>query len=404
MKSLKQINWKQVLSTTVWVAASCCTLVLLASAVYRTDHRKCKGINIRIDGASSHFFIDQADIRKLIDTYCGTHTTGRMVSQFDLRSVERSLEKDIWVKNAELYFDINGVLQVEVDEREPIARVFAKTGGSFYIDSSMKILPLSEKLSARVPVFTGFPTDTRILSKGEKRLLSGVKSISETLLKDSFLMAMIDQVDITEKNRFELIPKLGDQVVLFGEADAHEEKFRKLKLFYKNVMPKAGWRRYSEIDLSFKDQVVAKVRSKEEVVTDSLRTLELMKMVAEYTERMAADTLLTIPFEGEPKQDLSMVLQSVQREDAPETGFLGLENTVEKSSDVILPAKVTARPVKPAANTVVKEPSARNKAKKSVPVKKKITPVKAKVAPASTSEKPKAVMKKPEPKKVNNDY
>ena len=410
MNKLKQIKWKNVLLTTVWVVVSCCTLVLLGSAVYKTDHRKCKGINIKIDGVNNHYFIDESDIRKLIDTYCGIQTTGRVVSQFDLRSVEQSLERDIWVKNAELYFDINGVLQVEVDEREPIARIFSRTGGSFYIDSSLKILPLSEKLSARVPVFTGFPTDTRILSLRERNLLVGVRTLSEEILKDSFLSAMIDQVDITEQDKFEMRPKLGDQVVLFGDATGHEEKFRKLKLFYKNVMPKAGWRKYSVIDLSFEEQVVAKIRSKEEVVSDSLRTLELMKMVAEYTERMAGDTLLTTPFVEEKSQDLSMVLQSVQRDEDPGISLTGIEipeppvtkQTVAPTVVQTAPVKVSPKPVvKPEVKKQeVKKPEVKKPAvKKSEPKKKTVIPVKK-----TAAEPPKAVMKKPEPKKANNDY
>ncbi len=400
MSKLKHINWKRVLSTTAWVIVSCCTLVLLVSAVYKTDRRQCKGINISIDGVSNHYFIDEADIKKLIDTYCGSQASNQVISRFDLRSVEQSLEKDIWIKNAELYFDIDGVLQVEVDEREPIARVFTLTGGSFYIDSSLKVLPLSEKLSARVPMFTGFPTDTRVFSSREKKLISGIKELSESLLRDSFLMAMIDQVDITSTDKFELIPKLGDQVVVFGDATKHEEKFEKLKLFYKRVMPAAGWNRYSQINLSFQNQVVAKIRSKEEVKTDSLRTLELMKMVAEYTEKMAGDTLLATGSIEDKVQDLSMVLQSVQRDEAPEVVLPAFE-LPDAPRPKPVPEPVVNKPVSVKKQATV---SPKPVVKKTAPVKKPVKPAASKPAPKKVPAEPKAIMKKPEPKKPNNDY
>jgi cell division protein FtsQ len=54
----------------------------------------------------------------------------------------------------QLFFDNNEVLQVVIDEREPIARIFTVAGNSYYIDSSLERLPLSDKMSARLPVFT----------------------------------------------------------------------------------------------------------------------------------------------------------------------------------------------------------------------------------------------------------
>jgi len=59
--------------------------------------------------------------------------------------MESLLEKNVWIKDAQLFFDNNGILRVSVTEREPIARVFTREGNSFYIDSSGVQLPLSDK-------------------------------------------------------------------------------------------------------------------------------------------------------------------------------------------------------------------------------------------------------------------
>ncbi|MGQ4827861.1 cell division protein FtsQ/DivIB, partial [Enterococcus faecalis] len=68
---------------------------------------------------------------------------------------EAAVEQNNWVKNAEMYLDNNRVLQIHIEERQPIARIFETTGNSYYIDTALVILPLSNKLTARVPVFTG---------------------------------------------------------------------------------------------------------------------------------------------------------------------------------------------------------------------------------------------------------
>jgi hypothetical protein len=217
---------------------------------------------------------------------------------------------------------------------------------------------------------------------------------------------MIDQVEITPSGKFEMIPKLGDQIVVFGDASNHQAKLEKLKLFYKKVMPVAGWNKYSVINLSFDNQVVAKVRSKEEVKTDSLRTLELMKMVAEYTEKMAGDTLFAAGATDDKVQDMSMVLQSVQRDEAPEVILpaFDLPEVIESDPAPATVLKKTAPVKKDLKSHLSKPPITKTPVKK--PVVKKAEPVKKSTAASQEKpgERPKAIMKKPETRKPNNDY
>ena len=79
---------------------------------------------------------------------------GKTVENINLLVLEKRLENDRWIKNAELYLDNNQNLQVRVEENEPVARIFTVGGYSYYIDSSCNKLPLSERLSARVPMIT----------------------------------------------------------------------------------------------------------------------------------------------------------------------------------------------------------------------------------------------------------
>jgi len=208
MGIFQKYNFKKILIAAVWVAIGVSSVVLLVAAVRKKNSRTCNGIEIEIRGVSNNFFIDQSDITRIVEKFAGGSIKGKAIEDFDLVSMENALKKEIWINKAELYFDNNDVLQAEVHEREPIARLFSLGGNSFYIDSTVKILPLSEKLSARVPVFTGFPSDNRVLSKQDSSLLKDVKAMSLFIQKDSFLMAMIDQVDITGQRNFELIRKI----------------------------------------------------------------------------------------------------------------------------------------------------------------------------------------------------
>lgn len=105
----------------------------------------------------------------------------------------------------------------------------------FYVDSSNMILPLSEKFSARLPLFTNFPADTKVLKIADSLLLNNINNLAQIIMADSFLMGMIEQVDIAAGNSFEIIPKIGKQVIEFGDANNAGEKFNKLKLFIKTL-------------------------------------------------------------------------------------------------------------------------------------------------------------------------
>ena len=256
----------------LWVLVGSASIVLLVSAVHNKEIKVCKGVEINISGVSSNFFIDKSDVYNIIKNFGGDSTQKKSLASIDLGRIEKALEKDVWVKNAELYFDNNNFLKVSVEEREPVARLFTVTGNTFYIDSSCMMLPLSDKFSARLPVFTGFTSDARILAKEDSALLCSIKNMSLKISSDTFLMAMIDQVDINTSRSFELVPKLGKQRIIFGDATDINSKFDKLKLFYKDVITQSGWNRYSTINLQYKNQVVASIRGKDDIKADCVIT------------------------------------------------------------------------------------------------------------------------------------
>jgi cell division protein FtsQ len=372
--------------TTLWCCIAVAVIVLLVAAVNKEDKQKCKGLVVTINGVSNNFFVDKQDILQAINEYIDGSPVGKPVSILNLRSLENDLQKNIWVKKAQLFFDNDTKLQVIITEREPVARVFSTTGTTFYIDSSITMLPLSDKFSARLPVFTGFPSDKMVLRKADSALLREVYHVSMAIQQDSFLMAMIDQVDITPQRTFEMMPKIGNTIIALGDGKDAAEKFAKLKMFYKEVIAKAGWNKYSMVDVQYKGQVVAKRKDRAEIVTDSLKTLQVMQIIAANAERMSNDSLMAmIQDNGNNSTDVSIIEQSIQRDD---------EATEEETASIIKPQgiPVTDNPLdKPAPKKV--GPVAKDK--KPVTVKALATVIKKPVTKPAAS---KPAVPKPETK------
>ena len=367
----KRYSIKNILLTTFWVALGGATIFLLVAAIKKKEANRCKGIEINIHGVSNNFFVDKKDILNSITAMEETNPVGKTIGSFNLKKMEQALEKDVWIKSAELFFDNNETLQVTVQEREPVARVFTSTGTTFYIDDELAMLPLSEKFSARLPVFTNFPSDKKVLTKADSSLLMGIKTISIAIQKDSFSMAMIEQVDITTQRLFEMIPKIGNQLIVFGDATDADAKLAKLKLFYKEIMVKAGWNNYSVINVQYKNQVVAKIKGAEDIVADSLRTLQILQMLAERAQRQSEDSLLNIQQDMERNTaDSTMIQQSIQRDEGYEPATQNeLSQPAENNQPALNNAKpaVVVKAIKPIskpvqqsapANKIVQQPKA----------------------------------------------
>lgn len=290
MLANSKYTFKNFLVVAIWILIGSGTVVLLIAAIARRNSERCAGIEISITGIQNKSFIDKKEVASQLEKTNAGKLEKNPLHAIDLAAMESDLKKNSWIKNAELYFDNNNVLKVKVTEREPVARIFTKSGLSFYIDSSMARIPLSDKFSARLPVFTDFPTDALVLSKEDSDLVGGIKTLSQFIENDPFWMAQIDQVNITSNKTFDLIPKLGDQIIHFGNADNCQEKFNNLLCFYKQVLAKYGWSRYSSIDVQFSGQVVATRRGANEIKMDSMRSVEIMKTLIANAEKQTNDS------------------------------------------------------------------------------------------------------------------
>jgi cell division protein FtsQ len=237
-----------------WLCIAAGTLVLLVAAMNSQSSKTCKSYNIHIKGKTDQWFLDKKDIAALLTTQGGLQ--GKAIKSFDLRKMENQLKSNVWVKDAELYFDNSRILQVRVEERMPLARLFTVAGNSFYIDSSGEKLPLSDKFSARLPVFTGFPSEKDKLNEADSVLMRDIIKISEYLVHDDFWMAQVSQIDIQPDRSFEIIPVVGNHIIQFGDGTAHEKKFKRLLLFYQQVLSKTGMDVYQKLNVRYARQVI----------------------------------------------------------------------------------------------------------------------------------------------------
>jgi cell division protein FtsQ len=259
-------------------------LILLIAAINAKSAKPCSDVVITFKNAKGPLFTGKATIARILNEKGLSVFKGKSLKSFDLKSMEEKLEKDPWIKNAELFFDNKRILQVTIEENQPVARLFTLKGNSYYIDSNLKRLPLNERYTPRLPVFTGFPGERYPFKGKDSILMEQVKEIAVFLAMNPFWMAQIDQCDINAQRTFELVPKIGDHLILFGDGKDIQERFRKLYIFYQQVLANTGFNTYQHINVQFAGQVIATKRNYRYVKTDTAQARLWMRQWLSMTQ------------------------------------------------------------------------------------------------------------------------
>ena len=149
-------------------------------------------------------------------------------------------------------------------------RVINSNGDGYYIDDTGKLMPLSDKYTARVIVANGNISEpyathymysmadiARDSLKKANSMLDELYAMATYINADEFWKSQIQQIYVNSDKDMELVPLVGNQKIIFGDTTAMDEKFKKLMIFYTQGLNTTGWwDKYSIINLKFKNQIV----------------------------------------------------------------------------------------------------------------------------------------------------
>jgi cell division protein FtsQ len=225
-------------------------------------------VKIRIADSVQNEFIHVAEIRKFLDRQ-KLHLSGVNSDAIDLEGIERSLMSRQIISKAEAYITEPGVLHLDVKQKTPFVRIYNHMGQGYYLDSRGNIIPLTYNFSPYVLVVNGNISEPfrvnetlNIFNVKHDSLPAAQKTIYDVyklvtfIRNDKFWNSQIEQIYVNGRYEFELIPRVGSQVIELGGIDNLQEKFDNLKLLYLKAFNKIGWNQYQRISLKYKNQVV----------------------------------------------------------------------------------------------------------------------------------------------------
>ncbi|MGI9545554.1 MAG: cell division protein FtsQ/DivIB, partial [Cyclobacteriaceae bacterium] len=221
------------------------------------DGKTLTGVSVEIENQYDNYFLDENEIKNSLQNKDTNDFIGTAFSQLNFRELETKLKHHKFVEEAQLYHDPKGNLTVKLNQSQPIARLLRPENPDAYIGSQGQILPTSEAFTARVMVITGPFVDT--LAQEDLGVSVRGRSYLELLHfidADPFWKAQIAQIQVDKKGEVILYPQLSKQYVEFGRPMQIEEKFKRMMIFYQQILPEKGWNTYEKVNLKYENQII----------------------------------------------------------------------------------------------------------------------------------------------------
>ncbi len=310
---LKRINWKAIFKGFAWVTCLAGVVVLMSFIEVKKQSVKCAKIEILIPGADN--FIEIEEIDAILKQNQGD-LIGRNLERINLHEIEKSIAANPYIGFVKVYADMNGTVFVEVKQRQPVLRILNAGGQDYYVDSDGLKMPVSPNFTANVLVATGNILEG-FNGRVDTLMTATAKDLYKTAMfvkKDTLWDAQIEQLHINEKADIEMVPRVGNQRIVLGNAKDIEAKMANLLAFYKQAMPKVGWNAYRTINLKYINQIVCEKR-------DSLTIKKLEKPTLSDTviqQRQATDAAIQSAIQDEIKKATKIVAEETKKEDKKE--------------------------------------------------------------------------------------
>ena len=175
------------------------------------------------------------------------------IHQINTDSIERMLASIDNIERVRCVVTTDNRVHVEVDPLEPVARIFDRDS-SYYINRAGKRISATARYHSDVPIVSGsftrdFPPTAML------PLISYINS-------DSTWTTLITHNKAYDRRNVILVPMIHGHVINIGDMENLGDKFDRLRLAYKKILPVRGWDFYDTLSVKWRGQIVATRRVK----------------------------------------------------------------------------------------------------------------------------------------------
>lgn len=215
---------------------------------------------------SGNRLIPTEEIYSVIDTTITKDTKG----EIDFMKVKSQILKHPYILNVYIIQKNSSVVEISVEEREPIAILVKENGDLAYTDKYGKILPYRLSiLCAELPVFHGLFRNSQIDSSALKSALDVCLELSKEQFQS--VSTIVSEVIYNHRSQtFKILTTDNAKEIYLGKTGDFKNKFEMLSAFMATVFKTTDIKKIDYIDLRWSERVIIKYKQPE-IVPENLQ-------------------------------------------------------------------------------------------------------------------------------------
>lgn len=247
--------------------------------------RRCVRIDISVADSAGSGFVGAADVAREL-AGLPRRAPGMLLADIDTDSIERMLNAIDKIESATSTVFTDGHVELTVVPMQPVARVFDTStpeARSYYINRQGKRISASAAYHTDVPVISGhFDSSFRPAA-----LVPLIEYVTSRPQWDR----LITHIKVDGPTNIILVPMIHGHVINLGDTSGLDDKFGRVALAYKKILPLKGWEYYDTVSVKWRGQIVATRRQKKLAPVVNPADYEAEQEAPDLGTMMAADTL-----------------------------------------------------------------------------------------------------------------
>lgn len=255
INSIRKLRWSHVGYFVLSIASFIGIFMLMGLVAKKDQGQYCTSLRVVVQGRET--FIDQEDVSSMIEENFG-QVIGQPLHELPTQLIESELKQSPYVAKADVFMDMDGVLQVIIEQRQVVVRIINQQGEEFYVDGEGKKIPVTLKYVPHVMVANGFIAEgyQTPLAPVETDLVKDLVKIVNRTSDDELWKNQIVQLYVNQDRDIEIVPRVGQQQLILGSADSLAHKLERLEKFYTHILPRVGTEAYTSVNVKYGGQIV----------------------------------------------------------------------------------------------------------------------------------------------------
>jgi cell division protein FtsQ len=274
VNTAKKSSWfMRVLVLVFFVSMGAGTLVLWAFSISKHNAQPVPEMRVNIQrGQYVEELISKPEIDSIVHSHFGL-LQGTPMNQIDVSAIQLAVNRHPAIQSCNVYLGVDGVLNLDIQQRAPMFRVMNSDGSGFYVDTLGQAFDLLDRAVAFVPIFSvegvmgamQYPATKEYYDENTLGLtyLDELVTFGNHMRRNAELKDWTEHVHLTAAGTLEVIPRIGRHVIDYGSVYNLEMKTKMLFQFYRSQLYITDLEKYSRINLNFENQIICEKRGLE---------------------------------------------------------------------------------------------------------------------------------------------